>query len=100
METGTGVLTIKTEKRKGKCVISIIDNGTGIDKDALGKLFEPYFTGKPKGTGLGLTLTQNIILNHQGSIYVDSETGKGTVFQISLNFAGAGIKAGSTKEKL
>ena len=70
-----------------KCCVEISDNGAGISKDALGKIFEPYFTGKSKGTGLGLTSTQNIIFNHQGTIDVESEEGKGSTFIITLNFA-------------
>jgi signal transduction histidine kinase len=58
-----------------------------MDKETISKLFEPYFTSKPKGNGLGLTNTQNIILNHKGNIYVDSMPGKGTVFTIVLDFA-------------
>ena len=87
MESGKGILTIKTASVEGKCIVSISDNGPGIDKESLSKLFEPYFTSKPKGTGLGLTNAQNIILNHNGYIYAESELGKGTTFVISLNFA-------------
>jgi signal transduction histidine kinase len=86
MEEEKGILKICTETIDKKCCVKIIDNGAGISKDALGKLFEPYFTGKPKGTGLGLTATQNIILNHKGVIDVESEEGKGSVFIITLNF--------------
>ncbi|HRI21956.1 MAG TPA: ATP-binding protein, partial [Panacibacter sp.] len=86
-EPGTGKLNLKTENRFNKCVVTIADNGKGIEEEDLQKLFEPYFTGKPKGTGLGLTHTQTIILNHKGSIYVDSKPGKGTTFEITLDFA-------------
>lgn len=86
MEEGKGVLKICTETKDKKCCVKITDNGSGISKDSLGKLFEPYFTGKPKGTGLGLTATQNIILNHKGAIDVESEEGKGSTFTITLNF--------------
>jgi signal transduction histidine kinase len=57
-----------------------------MDKETVSKLFEPYFTNKAKGNGLGLTNTQNIILNHKGTIEVESELGKGTSFIITLNF--------------
>jgi len=85
MEPGEGILTITTEGGD-KCTVTITDNGKGMDAETVGKLFEPYFTGKPKGTGLGLTNTQNIILNHKGYIYVKSEPGKGTSFIITLEF--------------
>ncbi|HMH32029.1 MAG TPA: CHASE3 domain-containing protein [Puia sp.] len=88
MESDNGILTIKTATSvDGKCMVYINDNGPGIGKESLSKLFEPYFTSKPKGTGLGLTNAQNIILNHSGYIYAESELGKGTTFVISLNFA-------------
>jgi signal transduction histidine kinase len=81
-----GVLTIETKKDEDKCLIQISDNGLGMDKDSEAKLFEPYFTTKQKGNGLGLTNTQNIILNHKGTINVNSTVGEGTTFTIILNF--------------
>lgn len=87
MDSGEGVLTLTTENRNGKCVITISDNGHGMDKDALEKIFEPYYTGKSKGNGLGLTNTQNIILTHRGTIDVESELGKGTTVVITLDFS-------------
>ncbi len=86
-EAGTGKLIIKTEKRFNKCVVIIKDNGRGMAEEDLLKLFEPYFTRKPKGTGLGLTHTQTIVFNHKGSIHVTSKEGGGTVFEIILNLA-------------
>ena len=84
MESGKGILKITTKEEGGKCVIIITDNGKGMDAEELSKVFEPYYTNKPKGHGLGLTNTQNIILNHQGTIIVESETGRGTSFIIKL----------------
>ncbi len=85
MQSASGILKIRTEKRDGKCVIIITDNGDGMDEETISKLFEPYFTRKPNGTGLGLTSTQNIILNHNGKIAVESALGKGTSFFITLD---------------
>ena len=79
-----GKLILETKGEKDKCSIIISDNGSGMDKDALSRLFEPYFTSKPNGNGLGLTNTQNIILNHKGDIMVKSEQGRGTTFIITL----------------
>jgi signal transduction histidine kinase len=87
MEPGKGILQLRTESREDKCVVMITDNGPGIDPEAQSKLFEPYYTTKSKGTGLGLTNTQNIILNHNGHIAIESEKGKGTIFTITLDFA-------------
>jgi len=65
-------------------MISIRDSGTGIPKELLDKVFDPYFTTKHKGTGLGLAIAYSIIKNHSGFITVDSEYGKGSVFNIYL----------------
>lgn len=87
MESGRGILRVGIKQQGSKYIITIADNGNGMDNDALSRVFEPYFTSKNKGTGLGLTNTQNIILNHKGNIAVESEFQKGTLFSISLNAA-------------
>jgi signal transduction histidine kinase len=56
-----------------------------MNEEILQKIFDPYFTSKDSGNGLGLTNTQNIILNHKGNIDVKSRPGEGTVFTITLN---------------
>jgi len=84
MGPNKGVLQISTYISEGKCFIAIRDNGPGIDKDALPKVFEPYFTTKPAGTGLGLTSTQNIILNHNGAVTLESRKGEGAEFTVQL----------------
>jgi len=64
--------------------ISIRDQGTGIPEEHLKRIFDPYFTTKEKGSGLGLATSYSIIKNHGGLIRVQSEVGKGTVFFIYL----------------
>ena len=64
--------------------IDIKDNGSGISADDLSKIFDPYFTTKPKGTGLGLAIVHKIIEAHQGQVKVRSAIGQGTVFSIIL----------------
>jgi signal transduction histidine kinase len=85
MEPGKGELEIGSFLKNKKCLIYIKDNGKGMHKDELSRVFEPYFTSKANGNGLGLTNTQNIILNHKGNIHVESTPGKGTAFIIALN---------------
>ena len=58
-----------------------------MNDEQLHRIFEPYFTSKAKGSGLGLTNTQNIILNHKGIIYAESEPGKGSTFTVELDCA-------------
>lgn len=64
--------------------ISIKDEGTGIPEDHIGKIFDPYFTTKPSGTGLGLSTSYSIVKNHNGYITVESRPGSGTTFFIYL----------------
>jgi len=87
MEKDKGLLEIQSAEANDKCIIEVKDNGTGMDEETLQKLFDPYFTRKGNGAGLGLTHTQNIILNHKGNIQVKSRLGEGTVFTITLNNA-------------
>ncbi len=76
-------ITIKTEKLPNQVRVSIKDNGTGIPPEIKDKLFEPFFTSKEKGSGLGLASAQNIILGHKGKIEVNSDE-KGSEFIISF----------------
>ena len=85
MEKDKGVLTITTYNAGSKCIIDFGDNGMGIDPETVQKLFDPYFTSKTNGNGLGLTNTQNIILSHKGNIHVRSFKGKGSNFIVTLN---------------
>ena len=91
MENG-GRLTVSSSTGvNGDIAIDIKDNGSGISAEDLSKVFDPYFTTKPKGTGLGLAIVHKIIEAHQGQIKVRSSIGRGTVFSIALPL-GAGEK--------
>ena len=81
---GGGVLTIATNCVENEIRISVCDTGIGIHKENIEKIFEPYFTTKETGTGLGLTQVYKIIKEHQGEITVDSEPGTGSDFRIIL----------------
>ena len=81
-------LTIRTfTKEPGKTVgIEIVDTGTGVPREMISKIFEPFYTTKKKGkgVGLGLSVVYGIIQEHGGKIFVDSTPGKGTSFSITL----------------
>jgi signal transduction histidine kinase len=62
----------------------VIDNGPGMDVDTMKRAFQPFFTTKPTGTGLGLALTQKIIVTHNGRVSVDCVKDGGSRFEISL----------------
>ncbi len=87
MEPNKGILRIQTLHKNNRCLAIITDNGVGMSKAHLSKSFEPYFTTKDNGTGLGLAHTQNIIISHKANISAESEIGKGTSFTVSLNYA-------------
>ena len=71
-------------------LISIMDHGFGISKEHLSKIFDPYFTTKQKGSGLGLSTSYSIVKNHGGHITVESDKGIGTTFQVYLPASGNG----------
>jgi len=73
-----------TDDSKGTVVIRITDSGVGISKENLSTIFQPYFSTKEKGTGIGLSIAYRIISDHKGKIEVESEVGKGTTFIITL----------------
>ena len=75
-----GKLTIISKSDGDYQALIIRDNGSGIPEEKLSKIFEPYYTTKASGTGLGLTLVYKIMKEHNGDIHVKSEVGKGTEF--------------------
>jgi signal transduction histidine kinase len=80
-----GRLTIKSDARDREWLtVSITDTGVGIAGENIEKIFEPLFTDKAKGIGLGMAITKTFVEGHGGTISVQSEIGKGTTFTIKL----------------
>ncbi len=73
---------ISNTVRDNKFVITIADNGCGMSEESLSKIFEPYYTTKADGTGLGMTMVYKIVKEFSGEIQVESEEGKGTMFTL------------------
>jgi two-component system, sporulation sensor kinase E len=84
MQEDKGVLSIAIDSDKQSHIVKIRDNGSGIAEENLSKLFEPYFTSKRNGLGLGLAATLNILQSHKGRIEVTSEVNKGSQFTITF----------------
>jgi PAS domain S-box-containing protein len=81
---GGGKLRLSVERKEDEVKLSVEDSGVGISEEDLPKIFEPYFTTKENGTGLGLTITFKIVREHDGEITVASRPGQGSVFAIDL----------------
>lgn len=76
---------VEAFRERGKPVIAVSDNGQGIVPEALDRIFVPFYTTKPGGSGIGLSLSRQIMNRHKGTITVSSEPGKGSVFSIRFS---------------
>jgi nitrogen fixation/metabolism regulation signal transduction histidine kinase len=84
----TGTVSVRTDlvrkQNKRYCRVQVQDSGKGIDPDFHGQVFNPYFTTKPDGTGLGLPIVERIIFDHKGQIWFETEKDVGTTFIMDL----------------
>ncbi len=94
MDKNDGQITLSGVSANGMAIIKIVDNGSGIPKDKIGQIFNPFFTTKEpgKGTGLGLFIVRQVVERNHGTIAVDSEDGVGTTFTLTFP-ATAPVKA-------
>jgi len=83
MTTG-GTLTLQTGETSDGVWVSVTDTGGGIPQEQINRIFEPFYTTKKKGSGLGLMIVQRIVRAHNGRIELDSHVGRGTTFRIWL----------------
>ncbi len=79
-----GLFSISTKVQDNKMIFTISDNGCGMSSETLSKIFEPYYTTKANGTGLGMTMVYKIVKEFKGDILVDSQEGQGTQFTLSF----------------
>jgi len=79
-----GELGLKTRKEQDNVIITVSDTGEGIPEELHGKVFEPFFTTRDTGSGLGLTVVHKIIKEHGGDLHMDSHPGRGSTFRITL----------------
>jgi hypothetical protein len=77
-------ISVANDRSRGRLLVRVSDSGAGIDQSDLGKIFDPFFSTKAQGTGLGLALVQQIVVDHGGQIEVDSVPGRGTTFTLAF----------------
>jgi signal transduction histidine kinase len=82
-----GSLIISARAEEDEVALSVADIGCGISQEYMAKLFEPLFTTKARGIGLGLAISKNLVEVNGGSIEVESEVGRGSIFTIRLPLA-------------
>jgi signal transduction histidine kinase len=99
-----GTITIRTRPVKARglekgVIAEVIDEGAGIPRSAIRKIFEPFYTTKPpgRGTGLGLSVCYGIVADHGGRMEVESEPGKGSTFRVILPAATAAVSGGDDR---
>ena len=83
-EERESIINVDVEQTQKRLKISVEDNGVGISEELYGRIFEPNFTSKTSGTGLGLTMVRKMVEDYKGEISVQSEVGKGSTFTILL----------------
>ena len=83
MSTG-GTLTLQTGESSDGVWVSVTDTGGGIPQEQINRIFEPFYTTKKKGSGLGLMIVQRIVRAHNGRIELESRVGRGTTFRVWL----------------
>ena len=79
-----GTLTLRTLRTQDSARLEVSDTGAGLSPEECARLFTPYYTSKPHGTGLGLAVVQSIVSDHGGRISVNSQPGQGATFIIEL----------------
>src|SRR5205085_10875691 len=88
--TAEGVITLTASHRNGEIVVSVSDTGVGIAPEDQERIFEKFqqvgdtLTDKPRGTGLGLCICREIVLHHNGRLWVESQLGAGSTFTVAL----------------
>lgn len=84
-EVENPTITISTFRTKdGKAIIKVADNGMGIEQEMIEQIFVPFYTTKEEGSGIGLSLSRQIMRVHKGRISVQSVVGEGTVFTLKI----------------
>jgi PAS domain S-box-containing protein len=97
MKEAGGVLTVKTQLgENGQLLISVSDTGVGLPKEKTEQIFDAFFTTKPQGSGMGLSISRSIVESHGGRLWATANSGQGATFHFALPTAGEGVKVPAT----
>src|SRR5207248_478790 len=97
-----GILRIRTDMDDSHVFVDFVDTGGGMSAENLSRVFEPYFTTKPLGSGLGLLIVRRIVREHGGELSIESNEGKGLTLTIRLPYIDKRVRmleAGTPKEE-
>jgi signal transduction histidine kinase len=95
-ETG-GVLTVKTQLGDGQLQISVSDTGVGLPKEKTEQIFDAFFTTKPQGSGMGLSISRSIVESHGGRLWATANNGRGATFHFTLPTAAETLQVPATR---
>jgi signal transduction histidine kinase len=84
MQQAGGELTVKSERRAAELLLSVSDTGVGLPVEKQGAIFDAFFTTKPQGSGMGLTISRTIVQSHGGRLWPMTGKGRGTTFCFTL----------------
>jgi signal transduction histidine kinase len=79
-----GELTVRSRPEDGELLISVCDTGEGLPPEQADQIFDAFFTTKPQGTGMGLTISRSIVESHGGRLWATAHAGQGATFQFTL----------------
>jgi len=86
-ENGAVAVRAQSDPARGLARISVTDNGPGFSQEERARMFEPYFSRKKTGTGLGLTIVRSIVMDHKGNVRVEAASPRGSIFLVELPLA-------------
>jgi signal transduction histidine kinase len=95
-----GILRIRTDMDESHVLVRFTDTGGGISPENLSRVFEPYFTTKPSGTGLGLLIVRRIVREHGGELSIESGEGKGLTLTIRLPYVDKRVRMLEAGERM
>jgi signal transduction histidine kinase len=96
MKDSGGELTVKSELQDGQLQFSVSDTGMGLPKENIELIFDSFFTTKPQGSGMGLSISRSIVESHGGRLWATANNGRGATFHFTLPTAAETSQAPAT----